>query len=212
MENGRIVKRIGPLAVTLLWIAGCQQSEKTPGSSSADSTGVPVTDSVKSSASACLVDSLGVGGIRLGMSLATARKALPGARFERSGDGDGMASVTVKRDSADWMDLYTTVEDPEAALTDTETVTVIQTTHEGCATAGGVHPGLPLDQAAAKLGALTEISLSEIESREYATFAATPQWLGLRVDGAGIYAGELRTTKNVRADGKITSLTVSKGQ
>jgi len=67
-------------------------------------------------------------------------------------------------------------------------------------TAAGVHPKMSLREVEQNYGKLKEILLSEIESREYATFADQPDGIQLRVMDekgmAGVYRdGQNRTTR-----------------
>ena len=57
---------------------------------------------------------------------------------------------------------------------------------------------MKIKDAEAKLGKVKGIQLSEIEAREYATFARQPKHFGFRVEqGAGIYPGKGEAPINI---------------
>jgi len=156
---------------------------------------------------ACLIDSAGIAGVRLGMTLDEVRRALPAARLERQEDGDGVLWVTVTVDTSRLVTLHAGEEDP--AIDWTKQVTIIETFHPACRTADGVHPGALVADVERTWGATSEIVLSEIESREYVTFERQPAWLTLRLDYTGIFPEGSRRTTQYKKGARLFSMSIS---
>lgn len=141
-----------------------------------------------------------VGPVRLGMTIAQVRKALPKQRFARTTDGEGMALIEVKNGEVLEMILYAGEENPNGPIDEQAKVQLISVFGETYMTAEGVHPGMPLAEVEKRYGKLASITMSEIESREYAEFATHPVGLSLRVGlpdygVAGKYPDGKRETK-----------------
>lgn len=92
----------------------------------------------------------------------------------------------------------------------------METDSPTCHTTSGVHPGIKIKDAESKLGKVKGIQLSEIEAREYATFARQPKHFGFRVEqGTGIYPGKGETpnqTRRYRQTGRIEAIYVSQSR
>ena len=161
-------------------------------------------------ATMCLVDSSGIGGIRVGMTLSAARTAIPGTRLERTSDGDGAALVTVKRDTAALMTISALEDDAEAPIDWAKPIHSIETFHSGCRTANGIHPGLSVRDAERILGKTVRIVESEIESRQYITFERQPEWLMLRIDYTGKFQSGKRETTEFDPKARIFSIAISR--
>jgi len=58
-------------------------------------------------------------------------------------------------------------------------------------------------------GRVTDIVESEIESRQFITFAKQPAAFTFRLDYTGIFAGQSRHTTELRPGGKIHSIAIS---
>jgi hypothetical protein len=159
---------------------------------------------------ACVVDSASVGGIRLDMTLGSARSAIPGIRLERATDGDGAALVDVKRDTVGLMTLYALEDDAEAPIDWTKAIHSIETFHSSCRTASGVHAGLTVRAAERVLGRVVRIIMSEVESRQYVTFANQPEWLTIRIDYTGVFPPDKRETTAFDPNARIFSISISK--
>ncbi|MGV3527109.1 MAG: hypothetical protein ACO1RX_23030 [Candidatus Sericytochromatia bacterium] len=157
----------------------------------------------------CRVSAEGIGLVKLGMTLEAARKALPGATFTRTSDGDGVALVEVKLGSDSLMQLYAEEADPEAPIDWNRTIQQFETFHSACHTQVGIHPGSLITDAEKAYGKTQRIGKSEIESREYITFANMPARIGMRIDASGIFLDGTSETTQFRPDGKIFSLIVS---
>jgi hypothetical protein len=158
----------------------------------------------------CTIDSMSVAGIKLGMTLADSRTAIPGTKLERTTDGEGVALVGVMMDTTALVVLYAGEEDAGAPLDLTKRIESIETFHSSCRTADGIHPGSLVVDVERLLGKTTEIVLSEIESREFITFEHMPPRLTFRLDYSGEFADGERRTKRYRPDARIFSIAVSR--
>lgn len=178
------------------------------GSDRDEDTARDVPATTVATAPACLVDSTGIGGARLGATLDDARRALPRARLERTEDGDGAQLVAVMVDTVRLM-ILNALED-DTTLDWSKPIHSIETFHPTCRTASGVHPGALVTDVAATLGSVVAIVESEIESRQYVTFARQPAWMTLRLDYSGIFPEGQRQTTEHRPDARIFSIAVSR--
>lgn len=129
------------------------------------------------------------GPVRLGMPVADIMTVLPGATAKTAMDGEGIEWTSISLEGEVLMDL---VQDRNA-------VALIRVLSPRLHTDQGVKVGENLQSAGEKLGGLTEIQWTEIESREFATFANAPATLAFQVIGndgtAGVYPnGETITT------------------
>jgi hypothetical protein len=141
-----------------------------------------------------------IGAVRLGMTVAQARKALRGTTLSRTSDGEGLALIAVTRKNTTLMTLFAGETNPDAPINQRAKVEHIEALDSGYRTASGVHPKMYLRNVEGKFGKLKEVVLSEIEAREFATFTRQPAWLHLRLRNdsgmAGIYAeGQTKTEK-----------------
>ena len=129
-----------------------------------------------------LISGKGVGAIRLGMTLAEARKAAPGATFTRTGDGDGAAlvQVTFAKDIA--LQLWADEEDASKPIDWRSKILNIETFSPAFRTAEGAHPGMKVGDLNRLYGATKAIETSEIESRQFITFENHPAGLLFRLD------------------------------
>ncbi|HYW09875.1 MAG TPA: hypothetical protein VE913_23120 [Longimicrobium sp.] len=194
-------------------LCGCSRpAAEAPGAAAeepAASAAAPAAPETAPAAPACLVTEGGIGAMKLGMTIAEARRAMPTARFERSSDGDGVAliSVAVGRDTL--MSAYAGESDAESAIDDTKRVEHIETFSPLCGTADGVRPGALVTDAEKVLGGVRTITLSEIESREFVQFERQPAWASIRLDGTGIFADGSTETTKYQPGAKILSIAVA---
>ena len=166
-------------------------------------------------AAECLIQKDGIGGIKLGQNLKQVKQNFPKAKIERTSDGDGMAyvAITLSKDvlvfaSQDGQD------DPDTPIKLHKKIDFLETGSSACRTASGVHPGMKIKDAEAKLGKVKEIHLSEIEAREYAIFVHQPKHFSFEVEsGTAIYSGKGEVpnqTRRYRKTGLIEAISVSK--
>lgn len=168
-------------------------------------------------AAECLIQKDGIGGIKLGQNLKQVKQKFPKAKMDKTSDADGVSfiAITLSKDilvfaSQDGED------DPDAPIKLHKKINFLETDSPTCHTASGVHPGMKIKDAEAKLGKVKGIQLSEIEAREYATFARQPKHFGFRVEqGAGIYSGKGETpnqTRRYRQTARIEAISVSQSR
>lgn len=165
-------------------------------------------------AAECLIQKDGIGGIKLGQNLKQVKQKFPKAKMDKTSDADGVSfiAITLSKDilvfaSQDGED------DPDAPIKLHKKINFLETDSPTCHTTSGVHPGMKIKDAEAKLGKVKRIQLSEIEAREYATFARQPKHFGFRVEqGAGIYPGKGETpnqTRRYHQTARIEAISVS---
>lgn len=141
-----------------------------------------------------------VGRVRLGMTVAEARRAMPGYTFRRSSDGEGVALIEVRRRNRLYMTLYAGEENSSRPINDSAKIEQIEVWNSFYRTAKGVYPGIPVSRAERIYGKVQEIMMSEIESREYAKFTNQPDYLTFRVQAkdatAGVYPrGQMKSIR-----------------
>jgi len=159
-----------------------------------------------------LIGTNSAGPVRTGMTIAQAKKALPGHTFKRTSDGEGLALVAVEKSGELQMTLFAGEEDPEAKINESAKIEYIEVFGKMYHTSFGVHPEMTVAEAEKKAGKLKEIFTSEIEAREFATFANEPEGYNIRVLGksreAGIYPSGSNKTNRYAADAYVFSIGV----
>ncbi len=160
-----------------------------------------------------LITSNSAGVVRLGMSIAEARKALKGYKLERTSDGEGIALVEVSRKGKTVMTLQAGEEDADAPVNEKAKIEFIEVWDANYKTAAGIHPQMLVKDAEKKLGKATKVITSEIEQREYATFTKKPKGLMFRVEGkdnaAGIYAAGKREGIKTTTGAYVVSILIA---
>lgn len=129
-----------------------------------------------------LITKNSAGAVRLGMTVAQVREALPQAELSRTVEGDGIAMIEVRQGSAVEMVLYAGEADPESPIAEQARVEVISVLGSRFRTADGVHPGMRLRDVEKIYGKLVKITLSEIESHEHALLARQPAGLSFKIE------------------------------
>lgn len=147
-----------------------------------------------------LITSDSAGKIKLGTTVAEARREMTSATFNRSSDGEGIALIDVIQGEEHLMTLYAGEEEAGLPVDGNAVIKSIEVWDSNFMTAEGIHPGMKVSEAEVKYGKIKEITMSEIESREYATFSTKPSGLDFRLihqnDTAGSYQnGEMVTTR-----------------
>ena len=166
-------------------------------------------------AAECLIQKDSIAGIKLGQNLKQVKQKFPKAKMERESDPEGVAYVAITL-SKDVMVITHQDEDndPDAPIKLHKKIDFLITNSPACHTASGVHPGMKIKDAEAKLGKVKQIIMSEIESREYAIFTRHPKHFDFRMEmGTGIYPGKGRApnqTRHYRKGGSILEISVSK--
>lgn len=141
-----------------------------------------------------------VGGVRVGMTVAEARRTIPYSILKRTSDGEGIALIAVEVFMDVHMVLFAGESDPDSPIDENAKIEAIEVVSPNYRTPEGLSPGMKIADAEKKVGKLTGITMSEIESREYATFEKGPEGIMIRLqnkDGfAGIYPeGSSKTAK-----------------
>lgn len=150
-----------------------------------------------------LVTRISIGPVRLGMTLEDAKRVLRRATLERGTDGDGVALVAVKVDGVEQFYLFAEEEDPEAPIRWSASISSMTTFNPYYHTAEGVHPGSRIEDVKKIYGRVVEISLSEIESRQYIDFSKDPPGLSFRLNYSGIFPDNSRSTREYGAKAEI---------
>jgi hypothetical protein len=159
-----------------------------------------------------LITASAMGPVRLGVTLDEARRALPGASFRRRSDGDGAALVEIAFGQEDKLSVWADEDDPASPIDWSKRIVTIETFSAAFHTRDGIHPGSLVTEAARLFGPVREIVKSEIESREYVTFARQPRTLTFRLDYTGIFSPGRRQTTSFAPGAKISSIAISSDQ
>ena len=153
----------------------------------------------------------------MGKNLKQVKQKFPKAKMDKISDADGVSFVAIAL-SKDVLVFASQdgEDDPDTPIKLHKKINFLETDSPTCHTASGVHPGMKIKDVEAKLGKVKGIQLSEIEAREYATFARQPKHFGLRVEqGTGIYSGKGETpnqTWRYRQTGRIEAISVSQSR
>ena len=163
-------------------------------------------------AAECLIEKDSIAGIKLGQNLKQVKQKFPKAKMERtSDDGVALVAITLSKDVLVFA-FQDGEEDPDAPIKLHKKIDFLETDSSACHTASGVHPGMKIKDAEAKLGKVKQIIMSEIESREYAIFTRHPKHFEFRMEmGTGIYPGKGETpnrTRRYRKTGLIEEISV----
>jgi hypothetical protein len=186
------------VALTALLMSACAPKGPPPASvgSNADGTVDSSGDHAPSLTDDHLITGSAMGGVRLGMTLDEARRVLTHASFARQYDGDGMASVEASFGADDAIQLFANEESPDSSVDWVKPILAIQSFSTKFHTAEGVGPGSLVTDVVNRYGPIREITLSEIEQRQFIQFERQPQGLEFRLDYTGIFPPhESRTTR-----------------
>jgi len=165
-------------------------------------TALPVQTPAPSSA--YLITKTSVGPVRIGMTLAQARRAMPGVVFKRTA-----ADAALFRGRTKLMKLFVYTNNSEKA-TNIANIVVFDASYS---TAAGVHPKMLLREAEQRYGKVT-ISMGELaDIDEQATFAQSPPGIYFFIDRggkdhAGIYKGTETETKRYIPSAKIENIMI----
>lgn len=153
-----------------------------------------------------LITTNSVGEIKLHSTIKSTKKNLNQYTFTSTTDGEGVPLTTVTDKQHLLFQLYTN---------DKMKIQYIEIFDSDYQTKKGVHVGMSITDIEKHYGKLKGITRSEIESREYATFAKQPKEMTFRVIGengayAGIYSNENNTTKTYQPDAYLYSIFIGK--
>lgn len=156
-----------------------------------------------------LITASAMGHVRLRMTLDEARRALPGASFRRTSDGDGVALVEIAFGQETSLSVWANEDDRATPIDWSKRIVTIETFSTAFHTRDGIHPGSLVTEAARFFGPVREIVKGEIESREYVTFARQPRALTFRLDYTGTFSAGRRHTTSFAPGAKIWSIAIS---
>ena len=165
-------------------------------------------------AAECLIQKDSIAGIKLGQNIKQVKQKFPKAKMERENDdGVALVAITLSKDVMVFA-LQDGDDNPDSPIKLHKKIDSLSTYSPACHTVSGVHPGMKIKDAEAKLGKVKKIIMSEIESREYAIFTRHPKHFDFRMEiGTGIYPGKGRApnqTRRYRKGGSILEISVSK--
>ena len=164
-------------------------------------------------AAECLIQKDSIAGIKLGQNLKQVKQKFPKAKMERTSDAEGVAfvAITLSKDVMVFA-LQDGDDNPDSPIKLHKKIDSLSTYSPACHTVSGVHPGMKIKDAEAKLGKVKKIIMSEIESREYAIFTRHPKHFEFRMEmGTGIYPSKGETpnrTRRYRKTGLIEEISV----
>lgn len=157
---------------------------------------------------ACTITPEGIGGVKLGQTLAQVKRAFPHMKVRSESDAEGveMWRLPVAPNAV----VYAHVEEGRRGRID-----FLETFSAACQTQDGVHPAMRLTQVAQKWGNLKNITMSEIEMRQFAQFARQPARIGLRVEGGdfGTQAADVElplSTSKASSGAKVLSIQIAR--
>jgi len=156
-----------------------------------------------------LITASAMGHVRLSMTLREAQRALPAASFSRASDGDGAALVAISFGKDDSVVVWADEDDPATPIDWSKKIVTIETFSAAFHTVEGVHPGSLVTDAVTFFGPVRDIVESEIEGRQYVTFARGPKGLTFRVDYTRIFDPGVRHTTYFAPNAKIWSIAIS---
>ena len=157
---------------------------------------------------ACTITPEGIGGVKLGQTLAQVKRAFPHMKVRSESDAEGveMWRLPVAPNAV----VYAHVEEGRRGRID-----FLETFSAACQTQDGVRPAMRLTQVAQKWGRLNHITMSEIEMRQFAQFARQPARIGLRVEGGdfGTQAADAElplSTSKASPSAKVLSIQIAR--
>ncbi len=141
-----------------------------------------------------LITGSSAGNVRLGMTVAQARKILNGHSFDRISDGEGIALIQVTKNGKEVMRFFAGEADPDAEINEKARIEFIEVFDARYKTVSGVRPLMSVKNAEKILGRIELVFKSEIEAREFVVFRKKPKGLSFRAavereTGKYLYAG-----------------------
>ncbi len=185
-----------------LLAGGCNQendNSKPPAADNPPQTG----QQSATQAGSFTITSNSAGVVQLGMTLNEVLAVLADATSKTSQDGEGV----------EWTDINIKDETVMSVmLNEDQSISLIRVFSPKFTTEQGVRVGENIQSAADKLGGLSEIQSTEIESREFATFKNSSPNIQFQVVGkdgsAGVYANAETTTSIASPSATIQSIWV----
>lgn len=142
------------------------------------------------------------------MTLDSIAKTTPNIDPARTSDGDGVALVEIPL-GLDTVIAYSGEEDASSTVDLSRPLISVETMSPGFKTSQLIHAGSMVRDAESVYGKVVRVDKSEIESREYVTFAHQPPNMTFRLDiGSGIFESGSSTTTQLKPRSRIFSITV----
>ncbi len=163
--------------------------------------------SVQAAPKSCPIHANGMGGVKIGQTLSQVKRQFPQARFSATRDAEGALFTAIQFNRQ--TEILAHIDE------DTGKIDFLETFSAACKTADGIHPKMPLREVVKRWGSLKQITMSEIEMRQFAEFPRQAKWLTVRVDGGDFSAvGDDLTlpllTRKFSRHAKVLSLVVAK--
>ena len=165
------------------------------------------------------------GDIRLGMTIAEARRVFKGVTFEQNDYGEEAVSVAIRRGETIVMSLITDQKDKTAddngvvPIDETAKIESITFSDPRYRTEDGVHIGMSISDVVQRFGKLKKIDLWEYDGSEHAEFSNSPKTFSFTVTAekgsrddsrAGIYGNDEYTTTKFTEGAVLESITIKK--
>lgn len=168
-----------------------------------------------------LITKNSVGKVKLGMTVAEAKKIWKGYKFERTSDGEFPALIAVKKGNENLMTINADEKgylNQSSPIQDDARIEAIEVWSKNFKTKEGVRPQMLLQRAENIYGKIKYINRSEIEMREYAEFSKQPEGIDFRLSSKKDFAGigyktndqGLETTKRYVPSAYIFNILISK--
>lgn len=150
-----------------------------------------------------------VGSVKIGMSVGEARKAAKGVTLKRSYDGEGLYLISFIKGKETLFIAFAGEGGESEAIDDKAMIEYIEVVSDKYSTPEGISPGMRLSDVAKKVGALKQIMMSEIESREYAEFEGLSENYIVRLQsGSGIFPEGSNSTSKAAPDAVVYSISI----
>lgn len=171
-----------------------------------------------------LITLISAGDIRIGMTIAKARKIFSGAKFEQYNSGEEGTNIYITRGEKSLMRLTTNQKNlnnygegpvPIDESAKIESIVIEDSRYK---TADGVYPGIAIREAEKSFGKIKKITLYEYDGSEHAEFHNAPENYSFVVsaktgandeDRAGIYEKDEYTTADYAKDAVLSAITIS---
>lgn len=188
-----------PVLVSLFCL-GCIGGQEEP-RDSATAQVFPVAKDI-------LISGDGIGPVRLGLTLDSIAKTTLNLDPARTSDGEGVGLVEIPL-GLDTVIAYTGEEDASSPVDSSRPLISVETMSPGFQTSQLIHAGSLVRDAESVYGRVVKVEKSEIESREYVTFANQPPNMIFRLDNeSGILEPGSTTTTRLKPRSRIFSIEV----
>jgi hypothetical protein len=158
----------------------------------------------------CRITSTAIGPIRIGMTLEQVKAALPRASFELVAGIDDIAFLEIRLGKEQLMlgEIGDSLP-PGQSWPNSTPLRNLETYSAQCRDENGIGPGTSVHDAAARMGGIKEIVMSDAESRQYVTFVRQPKGRWYRIDDTGLFSVESpRRTNAYRPGARIVGVGV----